>query len=284
MDLGGLDYISGNSGWAGSEISEDYRVIVGQPMGQMWGYVTEGFYTADDFTWDGSKWVANEGVVDNSAMTGSSWGPGALKVKDLDNNGVIDKDDQTVIGCSMPDFTGGFGLSATYKGFDLSAGFTFSIGNEVYNANKLEFTNTSKYYHRNQLAMMGTENRYTQIDWTTGERITDPEVLNAINQNATIWSPVMPKFIFHSWGVEDGSFLRLNTLTLGYTLPSQLTKKIYVQRLRVFFTGTNLFCVTNYTGYDPEVSTRRKVPYTSGVDYSAYPKSRGFNFGVNITF
>lgn len=283
MDLGGLDYISGNSGWAGSEISEDYRVIVGEPMGQMWGYVTEGHYTADDFTWDGSKWVANEGVVDNSAMTGSSWGPGALKVKDLDNNGVIDENDKQVIGCSMPDFTGGFGLTATYKGFDLSAGFTFSIGNEVYNANKLEFTNTSKYYHRNQLAMMGLENRYTQIDWTTGERITDPEVLNEMNKNATIWSPVMPKFVFHSWGVEDGSFLRLNTLTLGYTLPSQLTKKIYVQRLRIFFTGTNLFCVTNYTGYDPEVSTRRKVPYTSGVDYSAYPKSRGFNFGVNIT-
>ncbi len=284
MDLGGLDFISGNSGWAGSEIQEDYRVIVGQAMGQMWGYVTEGYYSADDFTWDGNKWVAKDGVVDNSAMTGDSWGPGALKIKDLDNSGTIDDKDKTVIGNSMPDFTGGFGLTATYKGFDLSAGFTFSIGNEVYNANKLEFTTTSKYYHRNQLAMMGTENRYTQIDWATGERITDPEVLNEINKNANIWSPVMPKYVFHSWGVEDGSFLRLNTLTLGYTLPTDLTKKIYVQRLRVFFTGTNLFCVTKYTGYDPEVSTRRKVPYTSGVDYSAYPKSRGFNFGVNITF
>ncbi len=284
MDLGGLDFISGNSGWAGSEIQEDYRVIVGQAMGQMWGYVTEGYYSADDFTWDGNKWVAKDGVVDNSAMTGDSWGPGALKIKDLDNSGTIDDKDKTVIGNSMPDFTGGFGLTATYKGFDLSAGFTFSIGNEVYNANKLEFTTTSKYYHRNQLAMMGTENRYTQIDWATGERITDPEVLNEINKNANIWSPVMPKYVFHSWGVEDGSFLRLNTLTLGYTLPTDLTKKIYVQRLRVFFTGTNLFCATKYTGYDPEVSTRRKVPYTSGVDYSAYPKSRGFNFGVNITF
>ncbi|MBR6750555.1 MAG: TonB-dependent receptor [Bacteroidaceae bacterium] len=284
MDLGGLDFISGNSGWAGSEIQEDYRVIVGQAMGQMWGYVTEGYYSADDFIWDGNKWVAKDGVVDNSAMTGDSWGPGALKIKDLDNSGTIDDKDKTVIGNSMPDFTGGFGLTATYKGFDLSAGFTFSIGNEVYNANKLEFTTTSKYYHRNQLAMMGTENRYTQIDWATGERITDPEVLNEINKNANIWSPVMPKYVFHSWGVEDGSFLRLNTLTLGYTLPTDLTKKIYVQRLRVFFTGTNLFCATKYTGYDPEVSTRRKVPYTSGVDYSAYPKSRGFNFGVNITF
>ena len=284
MDLGGLDFISGNSGWAGSAIQEDYRVIVGQAMGQMWGYVTEGYYSADDFTWDGNKWVAKDGVVDNSAMTGDSWGPGALKIKDLDNSGTIDDKDKTVIGNSMPDFTGGFGLTATYKGFDLSAGFTFSIGNEVYNANKLEFTTTSKYYHRNQLAMMGTENRYTQIDWATGERITDPEVLNEINKNANIWSPVMPKYVFHSWGVEDGSFLRLNTLTLGYTLPTDLTKKIYVQRLRVFFTGTNLFCATKYTGYDPEVSTRRKVPYTSGVDYSAYPKSRGFNFGVNITF
>ncbi len=284
MDLGGLEYLSGNSGWAGSEISEDYRVIVGQSMGQMWGYETEGYYTADDFTWDGNKWVAKDGVVDNSAITGSSWGPGALKLKDQDNSGSIDEKDMKVIGCSMPDFTGGFGLSATFKGFDLSAAFTFSIGNEIYNANKLEFTNTSKYYHRNQLALMGSENRYTQIDWTTGERITDPAVLNEMNSNATMWSPVMPKYVFHSWGVEDGSFLRLNTLTFGYTLPHHLTKQWYIQRLRLFFTGTNLFCATKYTGYDPEVSTRRKVPYTSGVDYSAYPKSRGFNFGVNITF
>ena len=284
MDLGGLEYLSGNSGWAGSEISEDYRVIVGQSMGQMWGYETEGYYTADDFTWDGNKWVAKDGVVDNSAITGSSWGPGALKLKDQDNSGSIDEKDMKVIGCSMPDFTGGFGLSATFKGFDLSAAFTFSIGNEIYNANKLEFTNTSKYYHRNQLALMGSENRYTQIDWTTGERITDPAVLNEMNSDATMWSPVMPKYVFHSWGVEDGSFLRLNTLTFGYTLPHHLTKQWYIQRLRLFFTGTNLFCATKYTGYDPEVSTRRKVPYTSGVDYSAYPKSRGFNFGVNITF
>jgi hypothetical protein len=283
-DLGGLEYLSGQSGWAGSEITEDFRVIKGESMGLMWGYVTEGYYTADDFTWDGKQWVANDGVVDNSAITGSSWGPGALKLKDVHKDGVIDKNDMTVIGCAMPDFTGGFGLNATYKGFDLSAAFTFSIGNEVYNANKLEFTNTSKYYHRNQLAMMGYENRYTQIDWTTGERITDPAVLNEINKDATLWSPVMPKFLFHSWAVEDGSFLRLNTLTLGYTLPHNLTKQWYIQRLRVFFTGTNLFCLTNYTGYDPEVSTRRKVPYTPGVDYSAYPKSRGFNFGVNITF
>ncbi len=284
MDLGGLEYLSGNSGWAGSEISEDYRVIVGQSMGQMWGYETEGYYTADDFTWDGNKWVAKDGVVDNSAITGSSWGPGALKLKDQDNSGSIDEKDMKVIGCSMPDFTGGFGLSATFKGFDLSAAFTFSIGNEIYNANKLEFTNTSKYYHRNQLVLMGSENRYTQIDWTTGERITDPAVLNEMNSDATMWSPVMPKYVFHSWGVEDGSFLRLNTLTFGYTLPHHLTKQWYIQRLRLFFTGTNLFCATKYTGYDPEVSTRRKVPYTSGVDYSAYPKSRGFNFGVNITF
>ena len=284
MDLGGLEFLSASSGWAGSEVTEDYRVIVGQAIGQMWGYVTEGYYSADDFNWNGSQWVAKDGVVDNSAMTGDSWGPGALKVMDLNGDGKITTDDMTTIGCSMPDFTGGFTLAATYKGFDLSAAFSFAIGNEVYNANKLEFTTTSKYYHRNMLSMMGSENRYTQIDWTTGERITDPEVLNSINQNATLWSPVMPRYVTHSWAVEDGSFLRLNTLTFGYTLPSNLTRKWYIQRLRFFFTGTNLFCATNYSGYDPEVSTRRKVPYTSGVDYSAYPKSRGFNFGVNITF
>ena len=88
----------------------------------------------------------------------------------------------------------------------------------------------------------------------------------------------------HSWAVEDGSFLRLNTLTLGYTIPKHIVQKGKIQNLRVYVTGYNLFTVTNYSGFDPEVDTRRNPPLTPGVDYSAYPKSRSIVGGINVTF
>lgn len=289
VSLGGLDNVLYNSGWTSvGAANNDYILTVGKSVGLMYGYQLDGngIYSVDDFTWDGKKWVANEGVVDNSSIAGDSWGPGALKLKDLpDANGVKDgkitENDRTVIGNAMPDFTGGFNLSVRYRWFDLSAAFSFSIGNDIYNANKIEFTSNLRYRNRNMLT--DTEGRFTHIDWATGERITDADRLKAINAGAKMWSPTLD-YCFHSGAVEDGSFLRLNTLTFGYTVPQNLTKKWYIQRARVFFTGTNLFCATKYTGYDPEVSTRRKTPLTPGVDYSAYPKSRGFNFGINLTF
>jgi hypothetical protein len=94
----------------------------------------------------------------------------------------------------------------------------------------------------------------------------------------------MRKFVFSDWAVEDGSFLRLNTLTLGYTLPGVLTKQAWISNCRFYVTGYNVYCWTNYSGFDPEVNTRRKVPYTPGVDYAAYPRSRQLVFGVNLTF
>ncbi len=94
----------------------------------------------------------------------------------------------------------------------------------------------------------------------------------------------MSKYVFSDWAVEDGSFLRLSTLTLGYTLPATLTKKVNIQSLRFYVTGYNVFVLTNYSGFDPEVSTRRKTALTPGVDYSAYPRSRQLVFGLNLNF
>jgi hypothetical protein len=99
-----------------------------------------------------------------------------------------------------------------------------------------------------------------------------------------MWSPYVKQFVFSSWAVEDGSFLRMSTLTLGYTLPSNLTQKINVKSLRFYVTGYNVFLLTNYSGFDPEVSTRRNTPLTPGVDYSAYPRSRQIVFGLNLNF
>ncbi len=300
-DLGGLESITAQSYWASTEIGDDYIVQVGQPLGNMYGYRYDGYYTVDDFTWDGNKWVLNEGVVDCSSVIGSAYlRPGALKLKDIAKNtpvyddegniidyttdGKVTVADREVIGNASPDFTGGFSLSAFWKGFDLSANFNFMIGNEVYNANKIEFTSSRKFYNRNLLEMMNVDNRWTNIDWSTGELITDPDMLKSVNAGKTMWSPAIGTAVFSDWAVEDASFLRLQTLTIGYTLPENLTKKVHIRKARIYATGTNLFCLTNYSGYDPEVDTRRSTPLTPGVDYSAYPKSIGFVAGLNLTF
>ena len=284
-DLGGLQRITAQSYWASTEIGDDYVVEVGQPMGNMYGFKSDGMYSPDDFTWNGSKWVLNEGVVDASAIVGASYMlPGAPKYKDITGDGKVTVADRTIIGNASPDFTGGFNLSGFVHGFDFSANFNFMIGNEVYNANKVEFTSSRKFSNRNLQNIMDVDKRWTNIDWTTGEMISDPDQLKAVNKGKTMWAPFVGSAIFSDWAVEDASFLRLQSVTLGYTLPESLTQKIYLRRVRVYVTGTNLFCLTKYSGYDPEVDTRRATPLTPGVDYSAYPKSIGFVAGLNLTF
>ena len=314
-DLGGLPYIMAQSYWASTEIGDDYIVEKGQPLGNMYGYVSDGFYTADDFNYENGKWVLKNGIDDCSDIIGASYMmPGAPKYKVLttgnpvykaagdktttdkskaltDENGnpLVDhykltNNDRTVIGNATPDFTGGFALSGYFKGFEFSANFNYMIGNQVYNANKIEFTSSRKFYNRNLMSMMDVDKRWTNVDWNTGELITDPEVLKSVNAGKTMWSPGISQAIFSDWAVEDASFLRLQSATIGYTLPEELTQKVHLRRIRVYVTGTNLFCLTKYSGYDPEVDTRRSTPLTPGVDYSAYPKSIGFVAGLNLTF
>lgn len=109
--------------------------------------------------------------------------------------------------------------------------------------------------------------------------------LATYNANATTANPISDNVALTDKYVEDASFLRLSALTIGYTLPEKWMKKAYIKTARVFFSGSNLFCVTPYTGADPEVDTRSKInPLATGVDFSAFPKSRAFNFGVNLSF
>ena len=284
-NLGGLSSITAQSYWASTEIGDDYIVQVGQPLGNMYGYVSDGMYAPSDFTWNGSKWVLNDGVVDASAILGATYLlPGAPKYKDINGDGKVTVADRKVIGNASPDFTGGFNFSGYFHGFDFSANFNFMIGNQVYNANKVEFTSSRKFSNRNLVNMMDVKNRWTNIDWNTGEMITDPSVLQSVNAGKTLWAPFVGTAIFSDWAVEDASFLRLQSVTIGYTLPESLTEKVNLNRVRFYATGTNLFCLTKYSGYDPEVDTRRSTPLTPGVDYSAYPKSIGFVVGVNLSF
>ncbi len=124
--------------------------------------------------------------------------------------------------------------------------------------------------------------------WTNllpdGTISNDANQLEDMNKNTSLWSPLTNKFVFSDWAVEDGSFLRLGTVTIGYTLPKAFTEKLKIRNFRVYVSGYNLAVWTNYSGFDPEVSTRRRTNLTPGVDYSAYPKSRTFVAGLNLNF
>jgi hypothetical protein len=198
-------------------------------------------------------------------------------------DGKIDENDRVKIGNANPKATGGFGINARAYGFDLSANFNFSIGNDIYNANKIEFSTTGKYQYRNMISDMADGKRWTNLN-ADGTICNDPDQLRALNATTSMFSPYTDRMVFSDWAVENGSFLRLNTLTLGYSLPESLIKRIHLSSLRFYVTAYNVFCITKYSGYDPEVSTMRRTNLTPGVDYSAYPKSRQFVIGLNLNF
>ena len=291
MSIGGLESINGNTKMFSSEVTDDFRVTEGRPLGDVYGYTNAGFYTVDDFNYDAATgvWNLKEGIPDASGITGYAARPGSMKLKDVSGpdgtpDGLITADDKSIIGNVQPLFIGGFSLSGYLYNFDLSANFTYSYGNKVYNANKVDFSTIRGVYGQNVVNTSSPDERWTNIDWKTGEFITNPDELAALNAGKTMWAPYNTNRICQSWALEDASFLRLSTLTLGYTLPENLTQKIKLQKVRVYVTGNNLFVLTPYSGYDPEVDTRTDTPLTPNVDYSAYPKSRSWVFGINVSF
>ncbi|MBD2715226.1 TonB-dependent receptor [Microvirga sp. STR05] len=272
-----------SSGWAGTALTRDYVARVGQPVGQMYGYVTDGYYTADDFesyNATSQRWVLKSGRLLAGTPDGLAAQPGLLKLKDMNGDGLINDQDQTVIGDANPKVVGGLNQQFTYKGFDASIFLNFVLGNDIYNANKVEFTtNTANTVFSNVLDDMASRYRIVEAD---GAPITTLDRLREVNQGANIWRPTSNYFL-HSWAIEDGSFLRINNLTLGYTVPKTLTTRAKINNLRFYVTANNVYTFTKYTGYDPEVNTRRATPLTPGVDYAAYPRSRAFLVGVNLS-
>ncbi|AXB55237.1 SusC/RagA family TonB-linked outer membrane protein [Flavobacterium fluviale] len=282
--LGVMSNYGASSGWASTAIGNDYLVNVGQPIGIMYGYKSDGRYEVSDFDYNAGAYTLKTGVADAATIVGPMK-PGAMKLKDIDGDGKVNANDLSVIGNSNPKSTGGFVLNANAYGFDLSAAFNYSIGNDVYNANKIEFgTSVPNGQYRNLNSEMADGTRWTNFDPSTGQLVTDPAALTALNANTTMWSPYMPRAVFSDWAVEDGSFLRLNNLTVGYTSPEALTSALGVSKLRFYLTASNVFVWTKYSGPDPESSTRRNTPLTPGVDYSAYPRSRQLIFGLNLNF
>ncbi|ANE49722.1 SusC/RagA family TonB-linked outer membrane protein [Flavisolibacter tropicus] len=276
-----------SSGWAGSNQPSDYIVRVGDPVGAIWGLQTDGYYKIEDFDYNNGVYTLKAGVPTNQSITSLVPQPGVIKFKDISGpegkaDGIVDDRDRTVIGNTQPKFFGGLNQQFTYKNFDVSLFLNYQIGNDVLNANRLEFTSG---YTVNSNLLEEMNNRWRNVN-DQGQVVTDPTALAALNANATLWSPLRSasSFYVHSWAVEDGSFLRVNNITLGYTLPSRLLEKVKITKLRVYGTVNNLAVFTNYSGYDPEVNTRRSTPMTPGVDYSAYPRSRAFIFGANLSF
>jgi TonB-linked SusC/RagA family outer membrane protein len=280
--LGGPDQLTITSGWQGSDGVDDYIAKVGSPVGQMYGFVTDGFYTVDDFDYNSTSqtYTIKSGIAFNGVYGIPQ--PGMLKWKDLNGDGLITADgDRTIIGDANPKFTGGWTNQFTYKGFDLSVFVNFVVGNDVYNANKIEWTDGA-FGNLNMLNIM--KDRWTNID-ANGNVVRDPAELTKLNANAKIWTPVrVQRWWLHSWAVEDGSYLRFNNITLGYSLPKSVLAKAKISGFRLFGTVNNLGTITNYSGYDPDVTSRRSDPLTPGVDFAAYPRSRTWVFGVNVTF
>ena len=305
----GLDQMTFGSGWASTDNKnqQDYVVRIGEPIGLVYGWLSDGYYTTNDFSEYNAvtnSYTLKEGVPTSNALLGGTIGirPGTMKLKDISGpngtpDGVVDAYDITVIGDTNPDFAGGFGFNGTVYDFDFNVNFTYKVGNDIYNANKIQ---TSSRYragtYPNMRADMSQSNAYSYINPETGVLLSSLEDLAYWNEGGNgkgakaMWSPfstgdavVVPT----DWAMDDASFLRLQSVTIGYTLPTTLTRKYGVQRLRFYVTGTNLFVITSYPGFDPEVSSyARNSSYsglTPGIDFSSYPKSRAFTFGVNVT-
>lgn len=261
-----------------------HKIEVGKSIGQFYGYRTIGLYQVEDFDYNPSTktYTLKEGIpyMDDRANVR----PGMWKFANTDGNEVIDENDKTVIGNATPDFYGGLNNTFRYKQWDMSVFFSFSYGGEVLNATKLTNTKSGKPNY-NVLASAGSGSRWMTID-AAGQTVTDPAQLAALNAGKTvaaIYDMEQGDNYIHSWAIEDASFLRLSNISIGYTFPKLMLRKAGIQTLRLYATGSNLFVWTPYSGFDPEVSTKGSN-LTPGVDFGAYPRSRSFVFGLNITF
>ena len=296
---------SAHTNWGSSMRVPNYDYIVkeGEPVGLVQGMQSAGFYTVDDFDYADGVWTLKAGVPDNvigmgqynspyQLANGQKAFPGMVKYVDTNGDGTVDANDATIIGHTMPKHTGGFNLSGRWKSIDFAANFTYQIGGDVYNANVMSDMkgdkDTSLGYNR--LAEISDTWRFYDID-ANGDlvAVTEPNAVRTLNANAKYG--FLPEYgICASEFIEDASFLRLQTLTVGYTFPKVWTKKIGISNARIYFTGGNLFCLKKYSGLDPDVNVSPSADSsysgfpTPNYDYRSYPKSRTFTFGLNVAF
>lgn len=247
-------------------ISPNYIAKIGYPIGMMYGYIYEGTYKYDDFNQVGANYVLKNGIPRFTSENNTQ--PGYPRYTDLNKDGIIDSKDQTFIGRGEPIHIGGFTNNFEYAGFDMSIFFQWSYGANVLNANRLMFE--SGYNRRKDLNQFASfANR-----WTPENPESDIPRVSSSPSNNLISTRI----------IEDGSYLRLKTLSLGYSFDTKIIKKLKLTKARVYMSGQNLFTWTKYSGYDPEVSIRSSSALTPNLDFSAYPRAASINMGVNINF
>lgn len=230
------------------------RSTVGQPFSYFYGYQTDGIFQ-------------NVAEIDAHSIDGRriqpDAQPGDVRFRDLTGDGIIDQADRTMIGNPTPKVTAGFTFGLALKGFDLNGFFTGAFGNQIFNGTRRHDFSASNMQtlYLNRWTGEGSTNERPRFTW------------NDANGNYTRISDLY---------LEDGDYVRLKTLQLGYTLGSALTQKIRLQKVRVYASADNLVTLTNYSGFDPEIGARSSLDI--GIDRGIYPQARTFRFGLSATF
>lgn len=254
------------SNWNGNfNNSLPYIALPGRQVALFYGYVFDGVYPLSDFNVLANGSYELKADVPNNGSARSLIKPGFIKYKDINGDGVVDANDQTIVGNPNPKHIGGFSNNFRYGQFDLNIFLQWSYGNEILNANRIVFEGAEA---RQSLNMFKTyENR-----WSMENQDTNLPVAGGYGPN-----------VFSNRNIEDGSFLRLKTVSLGYNISPELIKRLKITSARIHVSAQNLATWTNYSGLDPEVSVRHSA-LTPGFDWSPYPRARTITFGMNLTF
>ena len=305
------DEIRYGTNWGSSALmpGDDYIIKVGEPVGLVRGYTSDGYYSINDFDYVNGKYVLKAGVPDITDPgiyvaypIGNEWKaalpegqnafPGCVKLKDVNEDGNVDTGDISVIGKIQPHHTGGFAFTGNYKNFDFNANFAYQLDGKVYNAQAMVQYNGGKEtgLGKNKIGFIKDAFKIYDVN-SSGElyAVTNPNELAALNADAKYPLPYYESSIVLSEYVESAAYLRLSSLTLGYTLPKSITNKIFIQSARFYVTGGNLFCLSGYSGLDPDVNadpkkgSNQKYP-TIGLDYGSYHRARTFTVGINVKF
>jgi len=270
----------------GSETATVTNSVVGQPIGQFWGYKVIGrFDSPEDFYYkDADGNVHQVAIPEGKTISDGGVWLGDYIFADLNGDGVINNDDQTFIGNPEPKFTFGFGNTFSWKGFDLSIQFSGSYGNDVLNYNRrfLEITGSTS----NQLK--------TVLDYAVVAKIDENGPDDYRNYHVVNTNTTLPRLYTSSSAnnnnrvsdayIEDGSYIRLQNVSLSYTFPKKWLKNTFVSNLKLYCNIQNLFTITKYDGYDPEVGSLWGNALMNGIDYGRYPSPRIYTFGLNVSF
>lgn len=271
----------------GSETATVTNTVVGQPIAQFWGYKVIGrFDKPEDFYYKDTQGNVKQVALPEGCSIGKNgtW-LGDYRFADINNDGVIDNNDQTFIGNPEPKFTFGFGNTLSWKGWDFSFQFTGSYGNKILN------------YNRRQLEVTGSTSNLltTALNYARVEKI-DPngpdDFRNYFVSNAS--STNMPRLYTESYSnhnnrvsdayVEDGSYIRLQNISLSYTFPKKWIEHLFLTNVKLYMNIQNVFTITKYDGYDPEVGSLWGDALKNGIDYNRYPSPRIYTFGINVSF